>query len=343
MRPLLVLATALLLLALPSPASAASRDGEAAPRTRISANAAGLVDTDPLFHTSFDVTLTCIALDPPAADGAASAPRCTQELTLTAIAADPWNDWKESGQPVVLTVAPVDLAVGETTKLTLQTPVGKLRDTFLGTALTGAILKLRTPVATDRSLAEVGVQQPLERIGRPACVLPTWVAYRAAKPAMQQYTSETGSRFASSPHRDLKTSGVELRAMSATTFSLHGLTYTASAGSRFSFTCGAINAVTTTNLYPTIMLTTGSIRVTGRPTGRHQLAALIATDEAGLGNRAQERVDFTVARDARRKVATIRMRVGRTGGITPRDSDAVSPCTSGSSLRIDHRGRITRV
>ena len=117
-----------------------------------------------------------------------------------------------------------------------------------------------------------------------------------------------------------------------------GLSYALSPNTRFSFSCSSTPSIARSRPFPTLMLESGSVRVSGRPSAARQPAAAVVVREAGFTSRARRPVSFTVTRDARRRIDTVR--VSR-GTVTARHlffSGLTFPCTTGKTLRVGPRG-----
>jgi hypothetical protein len=123
-----------------------------------------------------------------------------------------------------------------------------------------------------------------------------------------------------------------------TSFRHLGVTYTLSPGARLRFDCSSVNSVAGARPFPTIMLESGRVRVSGTPQGARQPATTVYTREASLGSRSRERVDYVVERDARRGIASMRVQVGRTLEATRTFSGAAFPCTRGRTIRVSRTG-----
>ena len=117
-----------------------------------------------------------------------------------------------------------------------------------------------------------------------------------------------------------------------------GLAYVLAPKTRFSFGCSSTPSVAHGRPFPTLMLESGNVRVSGRPSARRQPAAAVVVREAGFTSRPRRRVSFTVARDASRRIDTVRVTRGR---VTARHlffSGLTFPCTTGKTIRVGPRG-----
>jgi hypothetical protein len=125
-------------------------------------------------------------------------------------------------------------------------------------------------------------------------------------------------------------------------FKLAGVIYTMAPHTRATLHCSLVFSVDRRRWFATLLLQSGAVRVSGKPRGRAQPATNVATPEASFGSRSRERVDFRVMRNAKRRISTMRVRIGRTteatrivGGV-----GASFPCTRGKSIRVSRRGVI---
>ena len=117
-----------------------------------------------------------------------------------------------------------------------------------------------------------------------------------------------------------------------------GLAYLLAPKTRFSFSCSSTPSVAHGRPFPTLVLESGSVRVSGRPSARRQPAAAVVVREAGFNSRPRRPVSFTVARDASRRVDTVRV---TRGTVTARHlffSGLTFPCKTGKTIRVGPRG-----
>lgn len=126
------------------------------------------------------------------------------------------------------------------------------------------------------------------------------------------------------------------------TATYYGVSYTFAPHSRFSVMCGGLTDYAGNRSLPVPFLFEGSVRVTGNP-HNPQYYVTIETREGSLGSRSSEKVDFTVSRNTKAHTSTLHFDLGRSGQITPQMSKTRSPCTSGSSLMVDRRGKVHKV
>ena len=117
-----------------------------------------------------------------------------------------------------------------------------------------------------------------------------------------------------------------------------GLSYALSPKSRFSFSCSSTPSVRRGRPFPTLILESGTVDVSGRPSGARQPAAAVVVQEAGFTSSPSRRVSFTVTRNARRHIDTVHVTRGR---VTARHlffSGLTFPCTTGKTIRVGPRG-----
>jgi hypothetical protein len=296
----------------------------------------GMFDVDPIWHTSYRATIVCMPVEQ------ATAKRCTATVTLAGVRVDPRRGFRHIGSERTITTARVDLAVGESTTITLRTPVSRLRDPLIRSSK-GAELTLRYPDPTGLAkpfpIASSFILATAGYTGTP-CGLPAWVAYSASTPVQHLLPVASGPSWIASPRQDINSQSV-IRTQATTTFRLHGLTYTMPARSQFQLTCHGVRAVSPTQLFPSIALLDGQVHVTGTPTGGWQLAAGVFTSEGSLGSRKREAVDMTITRNARKQLATLAVKKGSSGIVVPKRSTRAVHCDRGERLAVNRFGTIT--
>jgi hypothetical protein len=127
-----------------------------------------------------------------------------------------------------------------------------------------------------------------------------------------------------------------------TTFKLAGITYTLAPHTRATLHCSIVFSVDRRRWFASLLLQSGKVRVSGKPRGKAQPATNVVTPEAGFGSRSRESVDFEVERNTRRRVSTMRVRIGRTTEATRviGAGTASFPCTRGKLIRVSAGGVI---
>lgn len=102
--------------------------------------------------------------------------------------------------------------------------------------------------------------------------------------------------------------------------------------------CSSTPSIRRGRPFPTLMLESGTVRVSGRPRGARQPAAAVVVREAAFTSDDRRAVTFTVTRDARRRIDTVR---ATRGTVTARHlffSGLSFPCTTGKTFRVGRRG-----
>ena len=125
------------------------------------------------------------------------------------------------------------------------------------------------------------------------------------------------------------------------TLSYNGVRARIAAGSKFTVSCMGQTEVARGRLLLTPYLERGRIDVQ-TTASMAQPAAYVGTGEGNLGTRRTETSRFTVSRDAATQRSVLRVQTGSSGAITPFNTRERSPCTAGTRLTVDHRGRISR-
>lgn len=287
---------------------------------------------DVVSYSSINVPVSCaVGQEPTTSD------RCAGDVAVLAAPANP-DTGQATGAQVAVGSLAVDLAVGESRVLAVATPVTALRNPMLLVGAHVAVVEVRLSTAGVLT----GGSHLVSFVALPpsVCRLPALVGYSGAPLLYRRPGSHATATELRSPVLDLFTQADVVADRGPMSFTLFGLTYSVDQGTRFRISCVAVNAVRHGAWMPTISLQSGSIHITGRPTGP-QLAATVSTPEGNLGSRRVERVDLVVARDPAQRVSTLRVKRGASGQITPVHTSKGSPCTSGSSLRVNRVGRIT--
>ena len=284
---------------------------------------------NPFTLGSASVELTCAEPDEGVspADAACSVPvRLTARRTT--------RSWAPTGPTRSLTQQAVSLAAGERRTVTVRIPPAALRN-WLATGTAQAEVTASTAAGGSWSSAFVSAEVKSSICGQPMAV-----AFRGA-PVQQRLAFSGGTSVSGVSAGELGLGATTSNPGGAVTFTVHGVTYQVAKGSRFEMTCSGVGVIQRGRFFPTLVLHSGSVRVTGTPRGRHQLAATIFTPEGNLGSRNRERIDMTVTR--RGTVSTMRVARGASTGITPLFHGAkTSPCTSGSALSINRAGQIRK-
>lgn len=262
-------------------------------------------------------------------------------LSLPAARQRPGGQLAETGQPIELATQPVTIPAGSSATLSVPLPVSRFRDPILRRAPLQLVeARILDHAATIRASYTL-VASYTNHAKQSPCKLPELVRYKGPAVSMRTPGARRGTFTTVRPETgDFPVHREVIASHGSITFTLNGLTYRAAKGTRFELGCTAVGAVRRGAWMPTPWLEQGSLTVIGTPRGR-QYAATVSTAEGNLGTRSMERTHLVVSRNARRRIATLHVVQGRTGQITPVHTSKGSPCTSGSKLRVDRRGRIS--
>jgi hypothetical protein len=282
--------------------------------------------------TQFQVTVSCPA------DPQLGAP-CPMTVSLSWHPAN-LRTYKAVGPDVALGAKTVTLQPGQATTLTMSADPRKLRD------VTARRHVAATAIAT---LVDNRTGQKVDQATHDA---PVGAYDRCPGPAYAPFTG--GSVTALDRNYDGSTSRTPVisgaigvgEAMlvgdQPVRLSVLGVTYILSPHTSFDRTCWGLTDYHRGQAAPTVVLTSGTVHVTGKPYGA-QIWTGVGTPEGNLGSRSQERVDFTVSRDAHKQLSTRRVAVGRTTQVTPFNHPTRSPCTNGQALEVDRYGHIRKI
>lgn len=248
--------------------------------------------------------------------------------------------YKAKGGAVALSARTVTLSPGQSQTLTLAAPKRLLRDV---TASRHVAAIVYATLLDNRTGTKVGQLQYMGPSGAfTICPGPAYVHFTGGPVVVINRTLSGKTTLMPVVSGDLE-EGEDLQAGDhAVQFTMLGVTYRISPHALFARTCWSLTDYAGGRPAPTVVIDSGSIHVSGRPRGIQYWVG-VGTPEGNLGSRSRERVAFTVTRNARAEVSTMRVSVGRTTQVTPFDTPTRSPCTNGQALSVDRYGHIHRL
>lgn len=313
-------------LAAVTPARASAPDVVLSP----SISAFNAIDTQ---FTHFTVTVSC-PTDPSLAPS-----DCPVTLALSWRPASR-RSFAPQGPMRALTAQTFTVAAGQSQTLTMIAPAAKLRDVTARQHVAAIAYATLTDLRTN---GKVDQQQSAGTVGAyDNCPGPAYVPFRGG--AVDVLGRSPSGKVTHVPvlSGDLGVGEAMQVGARPVSFEVLGVTYHLSAGAQFDRTCWGLSDYHRGQAAPTVFLAAGQVTAAGTPHGA-QIWVSIGTPEGSLGSRSQERVAFTVKRNARARVSTIRVAVGRTTQVTPFNTPTRSPCTNGQALSVDRHGHIRRL
>jgi hypothetical protein len=252
----------------------------------------------------------------------------------------PKTKWAPSGPRTVVDEQQLTIPVGETREVRSSVAPGKLRDVLSAADGAAIVTFAFSDPAGEVDSSGTFVAPPSRKGGCSGDVffdvLGGTLDEKTTVNGKDHWNALEGAEIArSTPYRVTSASAV---------VRYSGIRVTAAKGSEFLISCAALSDYNQRRFFPAVYLLKGKVRLQGRPQGRGAFAVAVDTLEGNLGMRRGESADLTVTRNPRRSVSTMHVHKGRSGQITPTFHTAQSsPCTSGSKLSVNLRGRIRRV